>query len=110
MRAADLIIIGISLCLMVILNYWIQKTKMGKALRATAENTETAGILGINTNAVIIMTVVIASALGGIAGMLIGIAYSALIPSMGLTLGFKGLAALSLAESAAFPGPWCAAC
>ncbi|ALS24316.1 branched-chain amino acid ABC transporter permease [Paenibacillus naphthalenovorans] len=104
MRAADLIIIGISLCLMVILNYWIQKTKMGKALRATAENTETAGILGINTNAVIIMTVVIASALGGIAGMLIGIAYSALIPSMGLTLGFKGLAALILGGVGSIPG------
>lgn len=104
MRVADLIIIGISLCLMIVLNYWIQKTKMGKALRATAENTETAGILGINTNAVIIMTVVIASALGGIAGMLIGIAYSALIPTMGLTLGFKGLAALILGGVGSIPG------
>ncbi|MBP1157637.1 MULTISPECIES: branched-chain amino acid ABC transporter permease [unclassified Paenibacillus] len=104
MRVADLIIIGISLFLMVVLNYWIQKTKMGKALRATAENTETAGILGINTNAVIIMTVVVASALGGIAGMLIGIAYSALIPTMGLTLGFKGLAALILGGVGSIPG------
>jgi branched-chain amino acid transport system permease protein len=104
MRAADLIIIGISLCLMIVLHYWIQRTKMGKALRATAENIETAGILGINTNAVIIMTVVIASGLGGIAGMLIGIAYSALIPTMGLTLGFKGLAALILGGVGSIPG------
>lgn len=104
MRVADLIIIGISVFLMIVLNYWIQKTKMGKALRATAENTETAGILGINTNAIIIMTVVVASGLGGIAGMLIGIAYSALIPTMGLTLGFKGLAALILGGVGSIPG------
>lgn len=104
MRIADLIIIGISLFLMFVLNYWIQKTKMGKALRATAENVETAGILGINTNAIIIITVMIASGLGGIAGMLIGIAYSALIPTMGLTLGFKGLAALILGGVGSIPG------
>lgn len=104
MRIADLIIIGVSLLLMVVLHYWINKTKMGKALRATAENVETAGILGINTNAVIIMTVMIASGLGGIAGMLIGIAYSALIPTMGLTLGFKGLAALIVGGVGSIPG------
>lgn len=104
MRIADLIIIGISVFLMIVLNYWIQKTKMGKALRATAENVETAGILGINTNAIIIITVMIASGLGGIAGMLIGIAYSTLIPTMGLTLGFKGLAALILGGVGSIPG------
>ncbi|MDQ0873558.1 branched-chain amino acid transport system permease protein [Paenibacillus sp. V4I3] len=104
LRIADLIIIGVSLFLMIVLHYWIQKTKMGKALRATAENVETAGILGINTNAIIIMTVMIASGLGGIAGMLIGITYSALIPTMGLTLGFKGLAALILGGVGSIPG------
>lgn len=103
-RQVDLIIIVVSLFLMVILNYWINKTKMGKALRATAENGDTAGLLGINTNAIIIMTVCIASALGGIAGMLIGLAYSALIPTMGLTLGFKGLAVLILGGVGSIPG------
>lgn len=103
-RAIDLTIIGISIVLMFILNFWIGKTKIGKALRATAESIETAGILGINTNAIVIMTVVVASALGGIAGMLIGLAYSALIPTMGLTLGFKGLAVLILGGVGSIPG------
>lgn len=103
-RAVDLIIMGISLLLMLILNYWISKTRMGKALRAAAENVETAGILGINTNSIIILTVVIASGLGGIAGMMIGLAYSALIPTMGLTLGFKGLAVLILGGVGSIPG------
>lgn len=103
-RAIDLTIIGTSIVLMFILNFWIGKTKIGKALRATAESIETAGILGINTNAIVIMTVVVASALGGIAGMLIGLAYSALIPTMGLTLGFKGLAVLILGGVGSIPG------
>ncbi|HEU4963217.1 MAG TPA: branched-chain amino acid ABC transporter permease [Bacilli bacterium] len=103
-RQVDLIIIVVSVVLMIVLNYWINRTKMGKALRATAENGDTAGLLGINTNAIIILTVCIASALGGVAGMLIGLTYSALIPTMGLTLGFKGLAVLILGGVGSIPG------
>lgn len=103
-RAVDLIILGISIILMVVLHFWINKTKVGKAIRATAENTETASVLGINTNMVIVTTVVLASSLGGIAGMLIGMTYSALIPTMGMTLGFKGLAVLILGGVGSIPG------
>ncbi|WNC16574.1 branched-chain amino acid ABC transporter permease [Brevibacillus brevis] len=103
-RSVDLVILGISLVLMFVLHFWIQKTKMGKAIRATAENTDTANILGINTNMVIIVTVMLASALGGVAGILIGMAYSALIPTMGMTLGFKGLAVLILGGVGSIPG------
>ncbi|WGV61761.1 branched-chain amino acid ABC transporter permease [Brevibacillus brevis] len=103
-RSVDLVILGISVLLMFVLHFWIQKTKMGKAIRATAENTDTANILGINTNMVIVVTVMLASALGGIAGVLIGMAYSALIPTMGMTLGFKGLAVLILGGVGSIPG------
>ncbi|MED1800868.1 branched-chain amino acid ABC transporter permease [Brevibacillus porteri] len=103
-RSVDLVILGISVLLMFVLHFWIQKTKMGKAIRATAENTDTANILGINTNMVIVVTVMLASALGGVAGLLIGMAYSALIPTMGMTLGFKGLAVLILGGVGSIPG------
>lgn len=103
-RSVDLVILVIALILMFVLHFWIQKTKMGKAIRATAENTDTANILGINTNMVIVITVMLASALGGVAGILIGMAYSALIPTMGLTLGFKGLAVLILGGVGSIPG------
>ncbi|GED69442.1 branched-chain amino acid ABC transporter permease [Brevibacillus reuszeri] len=103
-RSVDLVILGISIVLMFVLHFWIQKTKMGKAIRATAENTDTANILGINTNMVIVVTVMMASALGGVAGILIGMAYSALIPTMGMTLGFKGLAVLILGGVGSIPG------
>jgi branched-chain amino acid transport system permease protein len=104
LRSVDVVIIGISLLLMFVLHFWINRTKLGKAIRATAENSDTASILGINTNFVIVVTVVIASALGGIAGMMIGMTYSALVPTMGLTLGFKGLAVLILGGVGSIPG------
>ncbi|CAI8982182.1 High-affinity branched-chain amino acid transport system permease protein BraD [Brevibacillus sp. IT-7CA2] len=103
-RSVDLVILAISVLLMFVLHFWIQKTKMGKAIRATAENTDTANLLGINTNMVIVVTVMLASALGGVAGILIGMAYSALIPTMGMTLGFKGLAVLILGGVGSIPG------
>lgn len=104
LRGVDLLIIGVSLVLMFVLHTWITRTKLGKAIRATAENSDTASILGINTNLVIVLTVLLASGLGGIAGMMIGMTYSALIPTMGLTLGFKGLAVLILGGVGSIPG------
>ncbi|MFY0546374.1 branched-chain amino acid ABC transporter permease [Brevibacillus sp. H7] len=104
LRSVDILILAISLVLMFALHFWIKRTKMGKAIRATAENSDTANLLGINTNMVIVVTVMLASALGGVAGILIGMAYSALIPTMGLTLGFKGLAVLILGGVGSIPG------
>lgn len=86
----------ISVALMVGLQIWLGKTKAGKALRATAENMETAGLLGVNTGRMITLTVVIASAMGGIAGVLVGMAFNAVSPQMGLSMGLKGLAIIIL--------------
>ena len=88
----QLVIFVISVILMVSLSYWLSKTKAGKALRATAENLETASILGVDTKRIIILTVVIASAMGGIAGILVGMAFNSVSPQMGLAIGLKGLA------------------
>lgn len=103
-REVDFMIFVLAIALMVLLHLWISRTKLGKALQATAENIETAEILGINTNRIILLTVFLASSLGGIAGMMIGLAYSALIPTMGLTLGFKGLAVLIFGGIGSLPG------
>lgn len=92
----QLVIFAISVVLMVGLSYWLSKTKAGKALRATAENLDTASILGVNTKRIIILTVVIASAMGGIAGILVGMAFNSVSPQMGLAIGLKGLAIIIL--------------
>lgn len=92
----QIIIFVISILLMMGLSIWLSKTKAGKALRATAENLETASILGVDTKRTIIMTVVIASAMGGIAGVLVGLAFNSVSPQMGLAIGLKGLAIIIL--------------
>ncbi|SDI01568.1 branched-chain amino acid ABC transporter permease [Desulfosporosinus hippei] len=92
----QIIILGISFGLMFILRFWLAKTRVGKAIRTTAENIETANLLGINTNRIIFLTVALASGLGGVAGVLVGLSFNAVEPTMGLSMGLKGLAVLIL--------------
>ncbi len=92
----QIVILAVSFGLMIALRFWLAKTKMGKSIRATAENLETAGLLGVNTSQVIIVTVMLASGLGSVAGVLVGLAFNAVEPTMGITMGFKGLAVLIL--------------
>ena len=89
---------------MVILDRWLKKTKVGKAMRATAVSTETAALLGINTNRIISLTVMVASALGAAAGVLVGLSFDAIEPMMGVVIGFKGLAVLILGGLGNIPG------
>lgn len=103
-RTVDLAILVAALGLMALLHLWIQKTPFGKAIRATSESPETAAILGIPTDRVILATVVLASGLGGVAGLLLGLSYGAVAPSMGVGLGFKGLAVLVLGGLGSLPG------
>lgn len=92
----QIVIFVISIMLMMALSFWLGKTKAGKALRATAENLETASLLGVDTKRIITMTVIIASAMGGIAGILVGMAFNSVTPQMGLSMGLKGLAIIIL--------------
>lgn len=92
----QILIFVIAIILMVGLMLWLSKTKAGKGLRASAENLAVASLLGVNTNRMITMTVVIASAMGGIAGILVGIAFNSVNPQMGLIFGLKGLAIIIL--------------
>ncbi len=85
---------GTAVILMILLTLLLEKTKIGKAIQATSENIETAGLLGINTSRIISFTVMIASALGAAAGVLVGLSFNAIEPTMGMTMGFKGLAVL----------------
>ena len=62
------------------------------AMRATAESLLTARLLGINTSRIILLTFAIASGLGGVAGVLVGLAFNAISPFMGIDMGVKGLA------------------
>ena len=90
----QIISLGTAVVLMVLLTIMLNRTKVGKAIRATSENAETAGLLGINTGRIITLTVMLASALGAAAGVLIGLSFNAIEPTMGTSMGLKGLAVL----------------
>lgn len=90
----QIISMGTAIVLMVLLTLLLNKTKIGKAVRATAENIETASLLGIHTRRIITFTVMLASALGAAAGVLIALSFNATEPTMGTSMGFKGLAVL----------------
>ena len=92
----QIMILAISFGLMFVLRFWLARTKVGKSIRTTAESIETAGLLGINTGKIIVLTVMLASGLGAVAGVLVGLAFNAVEPTMGVTMGFKGLAVLIL--------------
>lgn len=90
----QIISLGTAVILMVLLTILLNKTKIGKAVRATSESAETASLLGINTGRIITFTVMLASALGAAAGVLIGLSFNAIEPTMGTAMGLKGLAVL----------------
>ncbi|WEZ86601.1 branched-chain amino acid ABC transporter permease [Pseudomonas sp. NyZ480] len=74
----------------------VDKTRVGKAMRATAQNQEVAGLMGININRVISATFLIGASLGAIAGVMRAINYGQADAYMGLLLGLKAFSAAVL--------------
>jgi len=74
----QLLIFGVAVALMAALQLVLYKSRIGKAIRATAQNKDAASLMGININRVIAATFALGSALGGAAGVLIGVYYNAL--------------------------------
>src|SRR5262249_55752450 len=72
----DLLVIGATLPLMIGLNYFVTRTRWGKAMRATAQDRETAQSMGINVERTILLTFFIGGALAGAAGLIQGMYYN----------------------------------
>lgn len=83
--------LGVSILLMVGLALAIKRTKMGKAIQAVAENAEIASAYGIDVNRIMMITVGLASGLGGLAGVLLGMTLGSISPFIGINFGLKGL-------------------
>ena len=93
---AQIIIVVFSALMMGVLLWLVHHTRLGRAMRATAENPAVARLMGVNVNHVITMTFVIGSALGAIAGVLVSINYSVAHYQMGFMLGLKAFTAAVL--------------
>ncbi|WP_337508506.1 branched-chain amino acid ABC transporter permease [Mitsuokella jalaludinii] len=100
----QMLILGITAVLMVILTYIVQKTKTGKAMRAASFDTETAELMGINSDRIISITFGIGSALAAVAGVLVGIYYNSIDPLMGIMPGLKAFVAAVLGGIGILPG------
>lgn len=92
----QIMIIVTSIVLLVVLDTFVSKTRIGKAMRATSQDREAAGLMGIDINRVIALAFFIGPALGAIAGIFHGMYYGAVIFSMGFTPGIKSFTAAVL--------------
>ncbi|MDE0483261.1 MAG: branched-chain amino acid ABC transporter permease [Candidatus Poribacteria bacterium] len=91
----DIFIILLAVVLMFALNRLVHLTKIGKAMRACAQNPVAANLMGIKTNQVISVTFAIGSALGAVAGVMVGLR-EAIMPTMGYHKGIAAFAAAVL--------------
>ena len=96
-------ILIVSILLMFLLWYFIQKTKLGKAMRAVADDPLAASVVGINPDKIILASFAIGSALAGVAGVLISLETN-LEPTMGFSAILKGIIASIIGGIGSIPG------
>lgn len=92
----QVIVLAVTFILLAITQVLIYKTKIGRTIRATAQDYEAAYAMGVNVDLVFMFTFSLGSLLGGIAGMLIGFYYNAFYPTMGTLPGLKAFSACIL--------------
>lgn len=95
--SAQMLILGTSVFLMLALHTFIKKTRLGKAIRATAADFQMASVSGVSLNYINILTFVVSSALAGAAGALIGLNFNLIGPYMGTNIVLKGFVIILLA-------------
>jgi len=97
-------ILGLSSALMIALYLFINKTKMGTAIRAVAIDQDAAKLMGINVNKIIMIIFIIGSALGAVAGLFIGIYYRGITFDMGWMYGLSAFVAAIIGGIGNIPG------
>lgn len=94
--AVQILIVCASAAMMSGLSFLVKKTKLGNAMRATAQNREVATLMGVNANAIISITFIIGSALAAVAGVMVSAYYGVAHYDMGFILGLKAFTAAVL--------------
>ena len=100
----DVTIIMTAVVAMLCLNWFIQKTKTGMAIRAVSFSFRSATLMGINVNTIIMITFVVGSSLAGIGSVLVGLKYPKIDPLMGTLIGLKAFVAAVLGGIGNLPG------
>ena len=100
----QIIIVVVSVILMVVLQFIIKKTRIGKAMRAVSQDQDAAKLMGISVDNTISFTFALGSALAGAAGVLWGLYYTSITPLMGIMPGLKAFVAAVLGGIGLIPG------
>lgn len=100
----SLLVIVTALLTLMGLHIFVNKTKLGTAIRAVAQDPDTASLMGVPVNRVIALTFFVGGALGGLAGVLFGIHYSLVNPYSGFVPGMKAFTAAVLGGIGNIPG------
>lgn len=100
---SDILIFGVAVLLMVGLEFFVQRTKPGMALRAVSQNRDAAALMGIPTDRIISLTFVLGAALAGAAGVLVSMDRK-IEPLMGIMPGLKAFVAAVLGGIGSIPG------
>ena len=95
-QVKSVVVILAAVVMLVALNYLVGSTKVGKAIRAVAQDKNTAALMGINVNAMISLTFLVGGALGGAAGVLYALKFTRIDPFVGFMPGIKAFAAAVL--------------
>jgi len=96
LRLRELLLWGVSLVLMGGLHVFVRRTKIGKAMRATAQDAEAARMMGIDVDRIVGLTFFIGSALAGAAGMIFGLYYNFTSFIIGYSAGLRAFTAAVL--------------
>lgn len=92
----SIIVIGSAVLMLVGLNYLVNATRIGKAIRAVAQDRPTASLMGINVNRIISLTFLVGGLLGGAAGVLYALKFTRIDPFVGFFPGLKAFTAAVL--------------
>jgi branched-chain amino acid transport system permease protein len=95
-QVKSIVVIVAAVAMLVLLNYIVNATKIGKAIRSVAQDRTTAALMGIGVNGIISFTFLIGGALGGAAGVLYALKFTRIDPFVGFIPGMKAFTAAVL--------------
>lgn len=103
-HASRFLVIGLTFVLMLMLTYFVQRTRLGRAMRAVSMDMDAAEMMGVNVNQVILVTFFIGAVLAGAGGVLVGIVFFSIRHTMGFLAGLKGFTAAVIGGIGSIPG------
>lgn len=95
-RSFDITVLGVGIVAMLVLQFLLFKTKIGRAMRAVSANPMVASLMGVNPDRIIAFTFVVGSSLAGVGSVLVGMKYPKIDPLMGMMIGLKAFVAAVL--------------